>query len=396
MAKNQQEVEFGWFIPVRGDGEYVGVEPDRKPTTEYLIRVAQAAEEAGFSFALIPTGRACLDSWLVGSVVASHTKKLRPLVAMRPGLIAPVIAARMGASLDVLSGGRAMFNIVSGHNSQDLKETGDPLFDDHDERYERTREFVNIVRELWTNSKGPGYSEFTVGKSDQTDVKKLHYDGKHYQLDGAVSYPAVVQDPHPPIYYGGSSAIGKKVAVETADVYLMWAEPVDWIKEQIQEIEAYRAQLAKEKGIKRSLQYGLRAHVLVRETEEEAWEAAWKLISKLDQTTIEKAEKKFEALGHDAVGQKRQNQLRAAAKENNYLVGPNLWAGLSLVRDGGSLLFVGTPEQLVERFSEYVEAGISKFILSGYPHLEEATYTGNLLLPLLKEKFSQQTNITVD
>ena len=109
MNENIKDIEFGWFIPVRGDDRYVGVEPEREPTMEYLIKVAQAAENAGFSFALIPTGRACVDSWIIGTVVASHTKSLRPLIAMRPGLIAPVIAARMGASLDVASNGRAMF-----------------------------------------------------------------------------------------------------------------------------------------------------------------------------------------------------------------------------------------------------------------------------------------------
>ncbi|GKU84723.1 LLM class flavin-dependent oxidoreductase [Niallia sp. NCCP-28] len=392
MNENIKDVEFGWFIPVRGDGRYVGVEPEREPTMEYLIKVAQAAENAGFSFALIPTGRACVDSWIIGTVIASHTKSLRPLVAMRPGLIAPVAAARMGASLDVASNGRAMFNIVTGHSAQDLKETGDPLFDSHDERYERTSEFLNIVRTLWEKSKGPGYSEFSIGKPKNADEDKLDFNGKYYSLEGTISYPAAVQMPHPPIYFGGSSAIGKRVAVETADVYLMWAEPVDWIKEQIKEVEGYRAELEKNKGIKRSLRYGLRAHVLVRETEEEAWNAAWEIISKVDQATIEKADEKFSTF--EAVGQKRQNQLRSSSREKDYMVAPNLWSGLSLVRDGGSLLFVGTPEQITERFSEYIEAGISTFILSGYPHLEEATNTGRLLLPLIKEKLSAKYNVS--
>jgi alkanesulfonate monooxygenase len=394
MAQNYSDIEFGWFIPVRGDGKYVGVEPERKPTMEYLIEVAKAAEDAGFRFALIPTGRACVDSWIIGTIVASHTKSLRPLIAMRPGLIAPVIAARMGASLDVASGGRAMFNIVTGHSAQDLKETGDPLYDAHDERYERTDEFLQIVRGLWEKSKGPGYSEFSIGKQQSQDEDKLDFSGKYYDLEGAISYPAVVQHPHPPIYFGGSSAIGKRVAVEHADVYLMWAEPVEWIKEQIDEVEGYRAELKQQKGIDRPLRYGLRVHVLVRETEEEAWDAAWEIISKIDQTTIEKADKKFSTF--EAVGQKRQNQLRAASREKDYKVGPNLWSGLSLVRDGGSLLLVGTPEQLTERFLEYIDVGISTFILSGYPHLEEATITGRLLLPLLQEKIAERVNVSLN
>lgn len=395
--KRVENVELGWFIPVRGDGVYVGVEPNRPATTEYLIEVAKAAEEAGYTFALIPTGRGCLDSWVVGSIIVSHTKTLAPLMALRPGLVSPVVAARMGATIDVLSNGRARFNIVTGGAVPDLKSMGDPLYDSHSKRYDRTKEFLQIIRELWENSTGPGSSEFlSKGDSDKGEgEKKVNFKGEYYELENAISHPEAIQKPSPPLYFGGSSEKGKRVAAETADVFLMWAEPVEWIKEQIDEVQGYLEELQQQKGIQRELSYGLRAHVLVRETEEEALAAAYKIISKVDQSVVDSAYEKYANAEFLSVGEARQNQLRAEAIKNNYFVRPNLWSGLALVRNGGSLTFVGTPEQVADRLLEYVEIGIGKFILSGYPHLEEAKISGELLLPVLKEKLANR-NITIE
>lgn len=387
MAKQNQEVEFGWFIPTTGDGKYIGVKPERESTGEYMIEVGKVAEQAGFTFALIPTGGSCIDSWIVGSQIAAHTKILKPLVAFRPGLIAPVLAARMAASLDYVSGGRALVNVVSGGAPADLIATGDPLAHNHDERYERTREFLEIVKEVWTRSKRNG-EQFLAANSSYGSNEKLSYKGKYYQLDGGASLPAPVQDPHPPLYFGGSSKAGKRTAAETADVYLMWAEPLDWIREQIEEMETLRAELKREKGIERKLRYGLRAQVLVRPTEEEAWREAWDIISKVDPAAIERSKARFD--NTDATGQKRQNELREQSRNNDFLIAPNLWAGLSTVRGGGAMLLVGTPEQVSDRLLEYVNLGISSFILSGYPHLEEAKITGELLLPLVKRKLAQR------
>ncbi|NOU94148.1 LLM class flavin-dependent oxidoreductase [Paenibacillus sp. LMG 31456] len=382
-------VEFGWFIPTTGDGKYIGVKPERESTSEYMIQVAQTAENAGFTFALIPTGGSCIDSWIVGSAIATHTKILKPLVAMRPGLIAPVLAARMAASLDYISNGRALINVVTGGSPQDLKATGDPLANAHDDRYERTLEFLQIVKGVWNGSKQSS-ERYLAGSQNYQESEPVHFKGKYYEIEGGASLPAPVQNPHPPLYFGGSSPAGKKTAVETADVYLMWTEPLDWIKEQIAEMEQLRVNLKAEKGIDRELKYGLRAQVLIRETEEEAWREAWDIISKIDRKAIEQSGQRFTQT--DATNQKRQNELREQSKENDYILGPNLWAGISLVRGGGSMLLVGTPEQLSDRLLEYIEAGISSFVLSGYPNLEEAETTGRLLLPEIKRRLSERTN----
>lgn len=375
MSKLDSEVQIGWFIPTTGDGEYIGVPPQRKPTDEYVIKVAQAAEEAGYELVLIPTGGECLDSWVVGSWVAANTKKLKTLVAMRPGLMSPVLSARMAATLDQLSGGRVLINVVAGHYKEDLKATGDKLHNNHDDRYARTKEFMEIVKGVWQDSHQPSESGF-------------NYSGDYYELEGGTCKPPVVQNPHPPLYFGGSSEAGKRTAAEIADVYLMWTEPLDWIKEQIAGMRGYLQELEEKKGVRRELKYGIRAQVVVRETEDEAWAAAWKIISKVDQGTLEERAKLHAT--SDAVNQKRQMELWSQSQKENYMIGPNLWSGLTAVRGGGGVAFVGTPEQISDRLLEFVDAGVTSFILSGYPHLEEAEISGRLLMPLLRQKLAER------
>ncbi|MFD0672597.1 LLM class flavin-dependent oxidoreductase [Cohnella sp. GCM10027633] len=373
MSDHDQKVEFGWFIPTFGDGKYLGVPPQRKADLAFIIELAQTVEQAGFEFTLIPTG---VDVWPVASAIISHTKKLKPLAALRPGLIEPVQAARMAASLDYLSEGRARINIVSGSHEEDLLALGDPLAHDHDGRYERADEFLHIVKSVWAQSK------------DFPNIKeKMYFEGKYYRINGGVSYPAPVQD-HPPLYFGGSSPAGKRVASKYADVYLMWAEPLAMIKEQIDDLEKLRREYEETSGEPRKIDYGLRAQVLVRDTEEEAWEAAWEIISKVDPGVAEASRAALNNI--KTTNQSRQNEIFESAKDNDYIVGPNLWAGISLVRSGGALMFVGTPDQVTDRLLEYVDLGISSFVLSSYPHLEEAKIFGEKAIGLFYEKYEKR------
>lgn len=381
----EQDIRFGWFLPTAGDGRYVGVAPEREPTLDYMIRVAQTAEASGFEFVLIPTGGACLDAWVVGSAVMSHTRTLKPLVAVRPGLVAPVLAARMAAALDVLSEGRAMINVVTGSSVQDLEELGDPLAHAHDERYERASEYMEVMKRSWTGSQGMAVSEFRTGGSASAGEEGL-FSGKYYQQTRPAATPQTVQQPHPPFYLGGSSPIAKRVAVEHAHTFLMWGEPHEWIREQIAEIEGIRDQLEQEKGERKPLRYGMRAQVLVRDTEEEAWAAAWETISKVSPELLAKAQESFAQT--DATNQRRQNELRERSRADRFVAGPNLWTGLSQVRSGGAILIVGTAEQVADRLVEYAQLGVSTFILSGYPHLEEAEIFGRTALPLFHQKWS--------
>ncbi|WP_020618312.1 LLM class flavin-dependent oxidoreductase [Paenibacillus daejeonensis] len=373
MSDNNK-VEFGWFIPTNGDGRYIGVKPEREPSQQYFVDVAQAAEEAGYEFALIPAGGDCWDGWIVGSWVAAATRRLKPLIAMRPGLITPVLAARMASTLQCMSQGRALINVVTGHYPADLKASGDALHDSHDERYARTREFLEVVRGVWQAGDG--------------DAGGFDYDGSHYSIEGGVSKPSLGLEAVPPLYFGGSSVAGKRVAAETADVYLMWTEPLAWIQGQIAEMEGYLTELREQRGLDRTLRYGIRAQLVVRETEEEAWAAAHDILSQASPEVFKLGE-----LAHtstDATNQKRQMELFAASRDQKHVIGPNLWSGLSAIRGGGAVAFVGTPEQVSDRIVEFVEAGVHSFILSGYPHLEEARRSGELLLPLAKRKLAEQ------
>lgn len=358
----------------------------------FLIRVAQAVEEAGYTFALIPTGGECADAWIIGATLAAHTKIFKPLVAMRPGLIAPALAARMGATLDEATGGRALINIVTGNSPEDMKAMGDPLAFDKDARYERTLEYIKIVRQLWIHSHGASADRALAQHPDALPVEPVDANGKYFTIEGGVSYPPPVQKPHPPFYFGGSSTAAKRTAAEIADVYLMWAEPLDWIKEQIDEVERYREELADTQGTRRTIRYGLRAQVVIRDTEEEAWAAANSIISKVDpQVGKQQAARHAGAM---STGQQRQNQVREQAEANDFVIGPNFWAGLSIVRGGGAMAFVGTPDQVADRLIEYVDIGISSFILSGYPNLEEATISGRALIPVVRRKLQERARLS--
>ncbi|MEW4369907.1 LLM class flavin-dependent oxidoreductase [Paenibacillus kandeliae] len=384
----RENVEFGWFMPTMGDGTSLGRESERKPTLDYLTSVARTAEQSGFEFVLIPTGGACIDSWVVGSAIIGATTTLKPLVAVRPGLIAPVLTARMAAALDTLSEGRARINIVTGSSPDDLEELGDPLARAHDEKYARTREYLDVIKGVWEQATGLSSTEFGASADASVKDNKVYYKGDYYEINGGTSRPATVQKPGLPIYFGGSSPMAKSVGAEYADVFLMWSEPLEMIKQQIEELQAEQRRQAEASGSIRPLRVGMRAQVLVRDTEEEAWEAARNLIKDIDPATIERAKASFSKTG--ATGQNRQNQIRDAAAANDFVVGPNLWAGLSNVRSGGALMFVGTPDQVSDRLLEYAEAGVTSFILSSYPHLEEAKIFGESTLPLFKEKWNRR------
>lgn len=382
--RTQIEPEFGWYMPTRGDGPYVGVKSERVVDIAYNIKVAQAVEEAGYTFALVPTGGNCSDAWIVGATLAAHTKIFKPLVAMRPGLIAPALAARIGATLDEATGGRALINIVTGSSPADMKSMGDELAFDKEARYERTLEYIKLVRELWIRSAAEAGDKLLAAHEPFRHIEPLDHEGKYFRLEGGISYPPPVQRPHPPFYFGGSSEAAKKAAAEIADVYLMWAEPVDWIREQIDEVERHRQALLERTGEDRFIRYGLRAQVVIRDTGEEAWAAARRIVSRIDPALKMNLEgQRF----YVSAGQQRQNELKKLAEDNDFVIGPNFWAGLAQVRGGGAMAFVGTPEQVADRLLEYVDIGVTSFILSGYPNLEEATISGTALLPVFRRKW---------
>ncbi|MBY0558535.1 FMNH2-dependent alkanesulfonate monooxygenase [Hyphomicrobium sp.] len=343
-----------WFLPTFGDGRYLGTSfGGRETDLNYLKQVAQAADALGFYGVLLPTGRTCDDSWIVAAALAPQTTTLRYLVALRPGLQSPTVAARMTATLDRLSSGRLLVNVVTGGDPVENK--GEGLFYNHAERYELTREFLGVYRSLLAG-------------------ENVTFKGRYIELeDGRLQY-LPVQQPSVPLYFGGSSPAGIGVAAQSIDKFLTWGEPPGDVAEKISVV---REAAAKEG---RNLSFGIRLHVIVRETREAAWKAAEKLISHLDDDTIAAAQKIFARM--DSVGQKRMTALHGGHRDK-LEISPDLWAGVGLARGGAGTALVGDPETVAKRIKEYAALGIDSFILSGYPHLEEAYRFAELVFPLL-------------
>lgn len=350
-------LDIFWFLPTSGDTRYLGKSNSGRPVTiEYMQQIAVTADNLGYDGILIPTGSGCLDPWVVAGSVAPVTRKLKLLVALRTALTKPTAAARMAATLDQATQGRLLLNVVAGGDSAEL--AGDGIFLDHDARYDEANEFLTIWRRL-------------------LDGETVDFDGEHHKVQGAQLLFPAVQKPHPPLYFGGSSNAAHDLAAEQVDAYLTWGEPPAAVAEKIADVRARAASRG------RKVRFGVRLHVIVRETNEEAWAEADKLISRLDDDTIAKVQARFASM--DSEGQRRMAALHGGRRDK-LEVSPNLWAGVGLVRGGAGTALVGDPHTVATRLKEYADLGVDTFVLSGYPHLEEAWRFAELVFPLLPGK----------
>ncbi|HEX3140113.1 MAG TPA: FMNH2-dependent alkanesulfonate monooxygenase [Rhizobacter sp.] len=365
-----------WFIPTHGDSRYLGTSLGARTTShDYFKQIAIAADSLGYEGVLLPTGRSCEDSWVVAASLIDATKRLKFLVALRPGLVQPSQSARMAATFDRMSGGRLLVNLVTGGDASELE--GDGLFLPHSERYVQSTEFLTIWREL-------------LAKSHENEA--LDFEGKHLSVKGGkVLYPPINR-PYPPVFFGGSSEEAHELAAQQLDTYLTWGEPPPAVAAKVADIRSRAAKYG------RTLEFGIRLHVIVRETEDEAWRAAGELVSHLDESVVAAAQAKFAQM--DSVGQRRMAELNKgkfnkANIREGLEVSPNLWAGVGLVRGGAGTALVGNPQQVADRIKEYADLGLEYFILSGYPHLEEAHRFAELVFPLLplklRDKLAGQT-----
>ncbi len=356
--------KFHWFLPTSGDGRTIvggghgagrrGVR--RPPDIEYLAQIARSAEQLGFEGVLTPTGTQCEDAWLTTAALTRETERLKFLVAFRPGFLSPTLAAQMAAAYQRISGGRLLLNIVTGGEGAEQRRFGDHL--SHDERYARTDEFLSILRGAWS---GEPYD----------------FVGDYYDVEGATVSQA--PDPVPQVYFGGSSPAAGPVAAKHVDVYLTWGEPPTEVKKKID----WMRELAQREG--RGLRFGIRLHSVTRDTAKEAWAAANRLLDDLDPAEIAAAQKGLAT--SESVGQARMRTLhadyRGGGSAHDLEIYPNLWAGVGLVRGGAGTALVGSHAQVAERIAEYASLGIEEFIFSGYPHLEEAYWFGEGVLPEL-------------
>ena len=344
-----------WFLPTHGDGRYLGTTlGGRDVNFNYLRQIAQAADQLGYFGVLLPTGRSCEDSWVIASAVAPWTERLRYLVAVRPGLQSPSVAARMTATLDRISNGRLLINVVTGGDPVENK--GDGIFLDHDERYVVTREFLSV------------YSDLLAGKTVDLEGKHIHIE------DGRLLFPPV-QSPRPPLYFGGSSDAGIDVAADTVDKYLTWGEPPAQVAEKVNRVKAAAA--------KRRTQARFRHPPACHRARNQCGSLGGR--RRTDQrtsTTRRSPRRRRYSRAWTSVGQQRMAQLHGGRRDK-LEISPNLWAGVGLVRGGAGTALVGDPQTVAARIKEYQDLGIDTFILSGYPHLEEAYRFAELVFPLL-------------
>lgn len=354
MSKSKPPLNIFWFLPTHGDGHHLGTSiGSRQVDHAYLSQIAQAAERLGYGGVLIPTGRTCEDSWIVAASLIPVTQRLKFLVALRPATISPTVAARQAATLDRLSGGRLLVNVVAGGDAGDLGADG--IFLDHDERYDHADEFLDVWRRVLAG-------------------EAVDFQGRHVAVKGARQLFPPVQQPHPPLFFGGSSPRAHQTAAEHVELYLSWGEPVDEVARKFADVRAR----AKAQG--RTVRFGVRLHVIPRETEAEAWQAADQLIAHLDDATIARAQASLSAM--DSEGQKRMRDLHGGNRAN-LTIAPNLWAGVGLARGGAGTALVGDGQTIAERLEEYAAIGADTFVLSGYPHLEEAYRFAELVFPHL-------------
>jgi alkanesulfonate monooxygenase len=369
--------EFFWRLPLGTDGPQLSTDKHNRGSfsrtpghiapgllqdgsadgftyIDYIAQVAKAAELAGFEGALLPTGP---EPWIAAAALARETRRLRFLIAFQATWTLPAYAAQQAAILQHLSHGRLDWNIITGGNPASQRAQGDFL--DHDQRYQRTGEFLDIIQGLWSN-------------------ERFSYNGNIYRLENGALPPHLGNERKPGVYFSGFSDPALDVAARHADVYLNWAEPVEQLKPHIERVR----ELADKQG--RTVRFGLRVDLFARETEDAAWRDLRRQFDKLDgkPSTLSKA---FTSTS-DSVGGARQTAYHQNIQRfDDLIIGPNLWAGFAKAKPGPTVGLVGSHENIAERLAEYRDAGFSTFILAGNPHLEEALRIGQEVLPLVRQ-----------
>ncbi|GLU45702.1 LLM class flavin-dependent oxidoreductase [Nocardiopsis ansamitocini] len=349
--------EVLWYI-VPQDGAYPW-EPEgrREVDLAYLQNLARGVDRLGYSGALLAT--AFHDVWVLGTALADVTTRLRPLVAVHPGLISPVLLAKMALTFDHLFGGRLTINVING-DTRTLSTYGLTLA--HDERYALAREYWSV------------FTRLTAGET-------VDFHGDHIDVTGAgtgFQQLRPVQKPHVPLWFGGSSEPGLDLAAELIDVYLSWGEPPADLKEKIDRLRAKAAQRG------RTLRFGLRVHLIVKDTDAEAWSYADHLLKVTRPETF--ARQLDLTTNADSVGQNRQlaaHRGRVPDRAKDIESSPNLWPGMGLLRPGPGTALVGSHANVIERLQEFESLGVDTFILSGNPLLEEAHHVAETILPHL-------------
>jgi len=345
--------EVAWFSALCSDDyRYLGVpDNDLKSTFDHTSQITLTAEKYGFRNILCPNSyQVGQDTMSFAAGVAPMTDNINLLVAVRCGEYHPPMLARYIASLDHMLEGRLTINIISSNMP------GEQL--DSENRYQRSREVIEILKQAWTQERIDYEGQFYNIHLDTTDPVKP------YQQNGG-----------PLLYFGGYSPPGRDLCAEHCDVYLMWPEPEENLQAHMEEMTK------RAKGYRRVIDYGLRVHVVVRETEEEARAHAQSLVSKLDDDFGKEIRER--AQDAKSLGVSKQAEAREKSDDAGF-VEPHLWTGIGRARSGCGAALVGNPQQILDKIQRYMDMGIRAFIFSGYPHLDECKYFGELVMPHLE------------
>jgi len=357
MSGEQKRLEFGWFIPTRGDTLDYNEPQQRPPSPEMFERVVVAAENNGFEYLLLPVAAACWDAWTSSAFLIAKTRSIKMLVAARPAYINPVLLAKIIATYDQMSRGRLSINLIAGQNEVENEAEGVGLA--KEDRYDVMEEEVEICKALWA-----------AGANG-----KIDYDGRHYRIRQAHIGPPIFQKPHPKFYLGGGSERASDFSAKHSDVHLFWGDTVERIRENMIDIRKRAARHGREDKIG----FGMRLQIICRETEAEAWDVAEGLVRNVTDAFKEEVRIMYA----NSVANQRVRQLHA---EYGKKIGPHLWTGLTQARPGAGIVIVGTPEQCADTLQGYIDIGCHSFCLSGYYHDDEAERFGKWVRPILEAR----------
>ena len=346
-------LEFGWFLPTSGDTTCYG-DPACfvEPSAALFDRVVLAAEAAGFEYFLVPVATTCWEAWISSAMAVAKTRRIRALVAARPGYVSPVQLAKMGAAFDRLSGGRLAINLIAGQSEIETAAEGIVLA--KQDRYALMDEDVTIMKALWAG--GP-----------------VDFAGRFHTLKGARIAPVPAKMPR--FYLGGGSAEAWELSAKHSDIHLFWGDTPERIAANIADIRG----MAARHGRADTIGFGMRLQILCRRTEAEAWDAAHELVRGVTDAQTRYVRTHYAS----SAANRRVQQL---AREHGDLIGPHLWTGVTRVRPGAGIVVVGNPAQCAETLQQFIDLGCESFCLSGYPHDTEAAGFARWVRPLLAER----------
>jgi len=363
MSTAEGELEILGLISTHYASE---IHPSRGPVVDktYLATSALAHENGGFDRVLIGYNSASPDGFQIAAYAAARTTRLKFLLAHRPGFTAPTLAARQLATLDQLSDGRLAVHIITGGSDEEQARDGDFLT--KDERYARTDDYLDVVKKTWTN-KAP-----------------FDHDGPYYRVRDNYAAVKPWQEPHLPVFFGGASDAAIRVAAKHADVYALFGETVDGVRETVTKVrEAARAV-----GRANEIEFSVSLRPIVGRTEEEAWARAERILEQARALKEQSNVTVFRRAANQSVGGER---LRATAT-GGAVRDKRLWTAIAELTgaSGNSTSLVGTPEQVVDSLLDYYDLGVTKFLFRGFDPLEDAIDYGRNLLPLLRETVRQR------